>query len=147
MIFVYKHSNGLSRSRTHCILRSFLHKIPTPPPRRSALSFLTMEKFGGQMRELAIVGLSHVSDMQQTSMLLHLMSAHNVGKASGLTMDLAFNTREEGIRRGGLGAALLTCIGLKLPECLREVERLVCLVRRVIVTGILSIRVVSKVLV
>ena len=80
-------------------------------------------------------------------MLLHLMSAHKAGKASDLTMDLAFNTRKEGIRRGGLGSALLTCIGLKLPECLREVERLVCLVRRVILTGILSIWVVSKALV
>ena len=147
MIFVHKHSNGLSRSRTDCILQSFLHKIATPPPRRSALSFLMMEKSGGQMRELGIVGLSHVSDMQQTSMLLHLMSAHKAGKASGLTMDLAFNTRKEGIGGCGLGAALLTCIGLKLPECSREVERLVCLVRRVILTGILSIWVVSKVLV
>ena len=90
MIFVYKHSNGLSKLHTDCILQSFLHKITTSPPRRPVLSFLMMEKFGGQMRELRILGLSHVSDTQQTSMLLQLMSAHKAGKASGLTMDLAF---------------------------------------------------------
>ena len=48
-----------------------------------------MEKLGGQRRELGIVGLSHVSVIQQTSMLLHLMSAHKAGKASGLAIDLA----------------------------------------------------------
>ena len=55
------------------------------------------------------------------------MSARKAGKASGLTMDLAFNTRKEGIRRGELRVVLLTCIGLKLPECFREVKRLLCL--------------------
>ena len=39
-----------------------------------------MEKLGGQRRELGIVGLSHVSVIQQTSMLLDLMSAHKAGK-------------------------------------------------------------------
>ncbi len=65
-----------------------MHKIATPPPRQFVLSFLMMEKLGGQRRELGIVGLSHVSVIQQTSMLLHLMSAHKAGKASGLAIDL-----------------------------------------------------------
>jgi hypothetical protein len=59
-----------------------------------------MEKLGGQRRELGIVGLSHVSVIQQTSMLLDLMSAHKAGKASGLAIDLAFNTEQHGIKRG-----------------------------------------------
>jgi hypothetical protein len=44
--------------------------------------------------------LSHVSVIQQTSMLLDLMSAHKAGKASGLAIDLAFNTEQHGIKRG-----------------------------------------------
>ena len=56
-----------------------------------------MEKLGGQRRELGIVGLSHVSVIQQTSMLLDLMSAHKAGKASGLAIDIAFNTEQHGI--------------------------------------------------
>ena len=87
MIFVYKLSNGLSISGSDCIRQSFLHKIAIPPPRQSVLSFVMMEKLGGQMRELGIVSLSHVSDMQEMSMLLILISAHKAGKASGLTMD------------------------------------------------------------
>ena len=56
------------------------------------------------MRELDIVGLSHVSVAQQTTILLHFMSAHKAGK------DLAFNTKQHGIKRGLLGASLfLNC--------------------------------------
>jgi hypothetical protein len=33
-------------------------------------------------------------------MLLHLMSAHKAGKASGLAIDLALNTEQHGIKRG-----------------------------------------------
>ena len=58
--------------------------------------------------------LSEVSEIKHTPILFVVTSVHNADAASGLTRDLAFNTRHLGINLADGGPGFNTLIGIRL---------------------------------